>query len=207
GAGVFERWDAHIDRLVDHAAASRAVILGVSFGGLIATRYAARHPARVSALVLASAPSPRWQTNPRIDAAVRHPILTFPSYILGTVERLAPEIMASRPTWTGRAGVALRYAGRAVRFAPSPRRMASWVREWNDQDFIADCRAVVAPTLLTTGEEALDRVVPVSSTLDYLNFVATARHVTLARTGHLGFITRPREFAALVFNFLEVNET
>jgi hypothetical protein len=49
--------------------------------------------------------------------------------------------------------------------------------------------------------------VPVSSTLDYLNFVATARHVTLARTGHLGFITRPREFAALVFNFLEVNET
>jgi pimeloyl-ACP methyl ester carboxylesterase len=50
-----------IDRMLDRAGERRAAIVGVSFGGLIATRYAARRAGRVSALsVLVSTPPPRF---------------------------------------------------------------------------------------------------------------------------------------------------
>jgi pimeloyl-ACP methyl ester carboxylesterase len=52
-----------------------------------------------------------------------------------------------------------------------------------------------------TGEAALDRVVPVSSSLEYLRLIPGARHVRLARTGHLGLITRPDAYAELLTRF------
>ena len=62
-------------------------------------------------------------------------------------------------------------------------------------DIVADCSRVTAPTLVVTGERALDRVVPVDGTLAYVPLIAGARHQTLARTGHLGSITTPEAFA------------
>ena len=49
----------------------------------------------------------------------------------------------------------------------------------------------------------LDRVVPSSVTRRYLQMWPHAVGVTLARTGHLGLITRPDEFARLVAGFAE----
>jgi pimeloyl-ACP methyl ester carboxylesterase len=59
------------------------------------------------------------------------------------------------------------------------------------------------PTLLVTGEPSLDRVVPPALTLDYLRLWPHAQHATLPRTGHLGIITRPGEFADIVRSFLD----
>src|SRR5438477_6679247 len=42
----FDGYMHHVDRLLDSARVSSAVICGVSFGGLIALRYAARRPER-----------------------------------------------------------------------------------------------------------------------------------------------------------------
>ena len=60
-----------------------------------------------------------------------------------------------------------------------------------------------APTLIVTGERGLDRVVPVEVTREYVDMIPGARHTTLDRTGHLGSITRPDAFAALVRDFVE----
>ena len=68
-------------------------------------------------------------------------------------------------------------------------------------DFTASARAVVAPTLVLTGEPGLDRVVPVRSTKEYVNLMPGAREAVLAQTGHIGCVTRPREFAELVRGF------
>jgi pimeloyl-ACP methyl ester carboxylesterase len=53
-----------------------------------------------------------------------------------------------------------------------------------------------------TGEPHLDRVVPVSSTLEYVKLIAGARHVTLPRTGHMGLMLRPEVFAEAVSAFV-----
>ena len=47
GQTPFEAWLATIDTLIDRATQTRAAVIGVSFGGLIAARYAASRPSRV----------------------------------------------------------------------------------------------------------------------------------------------------------------
>jgi hypothetical protein len=66
---------------------------------------------------------------------------------------------------------------------------------------MAELRTVRAPVLLITGEDRLERVVPVSRTREYLALWPQARAVTLANTGHLGSITRPVAFADIVATF------
>ena len=65
----------------------------------------------------------------------------------------------------------------------------------------AELACVKVPTLVVTGEGSLERVVPPSVTRQYLTIWPHAHAETLPRTGHLGLITRPNEFAALVARF------
>jgi len=67
----------------------------------------------------------------------------------------------------------------------------------------ADCARIAAPTLIVTGEPHLDYVVPVEGSSEYLRLIPNARAAVLRQTGHLGSVTRPREFAALVRAFVE----
>src|SRR5437773_11480143 len=72
----FDELVSHIDRLLDDARISSAVICGVSFGGLVALRYAARRPQRVRALILVSTPGPRWTPASHQARYLRRPILS-----------------------------------------------------------------------------------------------------------------------------------
>jgi pimeloyl-ACP methyl ester carboxylesterase len=68
-------------------------------------------------------------------------------------------------------------------------------------DFEADVRKVHAPTLVITGAEDLDRTVPPALTRRYLDRIPGAELAVLERTGHMGTITRPAEFANLIADF------
>ena len=59
--------------------------------------------------------------------------------------------------------------------------------------------------MIVIGEESLERVVPPRITHEYLAIWPHARVETLARTGHLGMITRPDEFARLVSAFVSAH--
>jgi hypothetical protein len=48
-------------------------------------------------------------------------------------------------------------------------------------------------------------VVPVRLTEEYLRIWPHAERVTLARTGHIGLVTRPDAFAAAVGSFVETH--
>ena len=74
----FDGYMRHVDRLLDSARVSSAVICGVSFGGLIALRYAARRPERVHALILVSTPGPGWTPTPQQLTYMRWPAITSP---------------------------------------------------------------------------------------------------------------------------------
>jgi pimeloyl-ACP methyl ester carboxylesterase len=83
--------------------------------------------------------------------------------------------------------------------------MARRVRLLASVDLERDLAQVNVPTLVITGDAALDRVVPVSRTREYLRMWPHARAATLSRTGHLGLITRSKAFAQLVFPFVEAS--
>jgi pimeloyl-ACP methyl ester carboxylesterase len=57
--------------------------------------------------------------------------------------------------------------------------------------------------LVVTGEAGLDRVVPTQLTAEYTRVWPHATAVTFKRTGHLGLVTRPAEFAGIITRFAE----
>lgn len=200
-AGFFDRAVDRVDDLLAVAGETRAVVAGVSFGGLVAAHYASRRPRAVSRLVLASTPSPRWQLSRHEAACIRRPVLTLPLFVARGANRLLPELLAALPTWSTRTAFARYYATVALRRPGSPRKMAAWVRLWMESDIAAECHRIQAPTLVVTGEPHLDRVVPVASSLDYLRLVPDARHVVMPGTGHLGSVVQPTAFAEVLRAF------
>lgn len=202
----FDDFLCQIDEVLDQSAIERATLCGVSFGGLIAMRYAARRPDRVQSLILVSTPSPDWHMNNRVRRYCRRPRLSAPLFTVEASVRFLREMTATFDTWGDRVRWSRRHA-RTVLSAPmSPVRAAQRAMLADAEDFVPDCHQIRCPTLLVTGEPQLDRVVPVVQTLRYAELIEGARVARLDRTGHLGTVTRPERFAEVVRGFLEANE-
>src|SRR5262245_7248262 len=103
--GSFDSFVDYLDGVLDAAAVDRAVICGVSFGGLIALRYAVRRPARAEGLNLVSTPGPRWELKPNLKRYMKWPTLSSPLFFAGAVGRFWPELRATYPA----AGARLRF--------------------------------------------------------------------------------------------------
>ena len=191
-----------IAQAMNAANVQQAAICGVSYGGLIAAAFAMRYPERVSSLVLVSAIPPTWVPDERVQRYLRAPRLLTPLFLIGSV-RLYREIAAATPGLLRGLRAATRHGMNALTHLFSPARMARRVRLLSGLSLKEDLCALRVPTLVITGEPGLDRVVPVELTRQYMYMWPQAVEVTLPRTGHLGLITRPNEFAQIVTAFLE----
>ncbi len=193
---------AYVDQVadvLDRARLEKAVIVGVSYGGLVATEFAARYPQRVLGLVLASALPLGWRPDARAKFYMRAPRLLSPVFWLTSPFRMWPEVSAALPLGA-RPRFLMTYGYRAVRATMSPIRMARRLR-WTESHEFCDPSCIEAPALVITGEDGLDRIVPPARTREYVRRLPRARHVTLQRTGHIGLVTKPEAFADLVCRF------
>ena len=198
-----------LDNYVDQISAvmrerglERAAICGISFGGLAALRFAAAAPDRTSALVLVSTPGPPWQLKRRHEVYLRWPWIFMPLFLAETPLRLRREMKAALPSLRDRAAFGV---GQAAKLATAPisvSRLAQRARLLRSLDVERDCEKVLAPTLVITGDRALDRIVPVSGTERYAQLIDGARQIAIGRTGHLGCNTRPQEFARIIHEFV-----
>jgi pimeloyl-ACP methyl ester carboxylesterase len=198
----FDAFIPYVDRLLDAAGVPSAVICGVSFGGLIAVRYAARRPERVSALILVSALGPRWQPERQQLRYMRWPTLSSPIFAARALRRFWPELRTTYPDARQRLGFCAKVVSRLVRAPAAPSRMGMRARMAAAETFDRDCARVTAPTLVVAGERELDKVVGHDETLSYLTAIEGARFQLLEKTGHLGTISAPERFAAIVSRFL-----
>ena len=193
----------HVAALMDQASVETATICGVSFGGLIAVRFAAQYPAKCAALILASTPQPKLRLSPRHQIYLRAPWIFGPLFLVETPFRLRPEILAAIPDARARRRFSMRQLKTAITAPVSLSRIAARARMISTEDVTPDCARIIAPTLVVTGERHLDHVVPVEGSAEYLQLISGSRAAVLARTGHLGTITRPDTFAALARAFTE----
>ncbi|MBY0492701.1 MAG: alpha/beta hydrolase [Cyanobacteria bacterium] len=198
---AFENYISQVELALDRAGVDRAVIAGVSYGGLIASEFAARRPGRVGALVLASALHSSWEPDQRQQSYLDAPILRSPMFVATAPRRIRPELVAALPSMIERLRFGAAHGARLVLSPTTPSRMARRIL-WAKSHHFADPRRVKAPALLITGEPELDRVVPVDVSRRYLNDLERAEHVVLKRTGHLGLVTRPGEFAGVLERFV-----
>ena len=201
-ARAFENFVAQVGTAMDRAGLREAAIVGVSYGGLIAAEFSARHPERVSALVLASALHSHWRPNQDQQRFLRSPRLLSPLFAANARARMQPEVAAAFPAM----GARLRFMasqGARVAMAPaSPSRMARRVA-WATGHRFADPRTITARALVLTGEATLDHVVPVQVTEQYMKELQSAQRVVLERTGHIGLVTRPDSFAEILGRFVD----
>jgi pimeloyl-ACP methyl ester carboxylesterase len=196
----FENYVDQLHEVIATSGAERPLLVGVSYGGLIAAEYAARHRDGVAGLVIASAPPPTWKPDRRACRYLSAPRLLAPAFWLGAPLRVYPELKAAIPDGWARWRFALVQGLRVVGAPPSSGRMARRIRWLQSAHFVLD-HPIDVPALIVTGEPDLERVVPPALTEEYLAWLPHAKAVTLPRTGHGGTIIKSREFASLVHAF------
>jgi pimeloyl-ACP methyl ester carboxylesterase len=201
----FENYLRQLDLVYERTGVSRAALCGVSYGGFIAFRYAATRPERVSALVLVSAPAPDWQPSPRQQRFLASPRLRAPLFMVSAPARLWAEVRSAIPSWGARVYFAITYGARVLSAPLVPSSAAARIADQQAVDFSGDGGRVRAPTLVVTGEDSLDLVVPPSVSRWYLSLIPGARYKKLDGTGHIGMITQPARFAHIVSDFVHAN--
>lgn len=181
--------------LLDELDCPVADVLGTSFGGVIATRIALRHPDRLRSLVLADS-TPGSGTSPeraaamraRVDeleevgaetfAAARAPRLVSPSAGQELVDRVA-DTMASAIGMPG-------YAHAAAAMA-----------ETDHRDVFA---RIAVPTLVLVGEH--DQVTPPQTSRAIADAIPDAAYVEVPNAGHMSNVENPDAFNDRVRQFL-----
>ena len=192
-----------IEDALDACGVDRAAICGLSFGGLIALHFAARRTDRAASLILVSTPGPDWHLRRSHEMYTRRPWLFAPVFFAGMPGRLRAEFKAALPDRRERWTFTVEQLATLAKAPVSPVRMARRAHMIGEADRQTICGQISCPTLIVTGEPELDRVVPVASTSAYARLIPGADLVQLNRAGHLGCLTRPREFTAIVKKFLD----
>lgn len=198
----FDSYADQVLAVLNERRIERATICGISFGGLIALRFAAAHPDRVLNLVLVSTPGPGWHLKRRHELYARMPWLAGPLFLAEAPWRLRAEVAAAFPV----GGARRRFAGRQLALllsAPlSLPRLAARARLIAASSAATWAARITCPTLIVTGEPTLDHVVPANSTTEYHHLVRGAVSMILERTGHLGSVTKPDLFASRIRDFI-----
>lgn len=202
GEDGFWRYVRQIEEAMDRSGVQQATVCGVSYGGLVAAAFAARRPERVQALVLVSALPPSWRPDARARFFLRAPRILLPLFFIASL-RMYREIAAASATFPASLATSARHAFNALTHMFSPTDMAERVRLLDSLDLREELSRLNVRTLVITGDEGLDRIVPPAFTREYLRMWPHATSATLAHTGHIGLITKPEEFARLVGDFTE----
>jgi pimeloyl-ACP methyl ester carboxylesterase len=196
-----ENYLAQIEQVFDRAGLRDAIVIGVSFSGPVAAEFTTRHPERVRGLILVSALPTDWQPDARARFYLRAPWLLSPVFLLDAPTRSYREVRAALPRLTDRARFSVAQLSRVTRYFLSPARMAARVK-WFAEFTFSDPSSIDRPVMVITGEPGLDRVVHPELTRRYVAAIPHARHAVIARTGHLGLVTKPREFVDAVSAFI-----
>ena len=189
---------AEVMQALDALAIDRAVLVGNSFGGAVALRVAAVAPARVSGLVLISAPAPGLDASPELlhvweqeEAALE----------MGDIERAVRVIVDA---WTAPyAQPALREHVAAMQRRAFELQHGAVPAPEHDDPLESDPAALArieVPALVAAGDrdmvdfrdgaELLARKLP------------NARHAVIEGAGHLAPLETPAAFRTLVLDFL-----
>ena len=204
---TFDELLAQVDAVLDDRGVTTAAICGVSFGGRIAAAFAATRPARTSAVVIASAPGPSWTPSPLQAGYLKRPWLSTPAFLVSSPARMWPEIAAALPGRADRVCFSIEHSARMLASPIVPAAMAARMRLPLGFDLAAACARITVPTLVVSGEPALDRVVPVASTREFAALIPGAKYEMMRDTGHIGLVTQPGRFARIVGSFVNASSS
>jgi 2-hydroxymuconate-semialdehyde hydrolase len=192
-----EGWTDHVLGVLDALELPQVALVGNSFGGAIALRFATQHPGRVSRLVLmGSVGVPFELTRALDDVWGFEPSLQAMRELLDVFAYdralLTDDLARLRLDAATRPGVHEAYAS----MFPSPRQ------RWVDEMVVPEeaVRALPHETLIVHGRD--DQVIPLAGSLRLLQLIDRAQLHVFGRCGHWVQIEHAARFNALVKGFL-----
>jgi pimeloyl-ACP methyl ester carboxylesterase/DNA-binding CsgD family transcriptional regulator len=199
GEPSVQAWVGDLEAVVDAAGLDRFALLGVSQGGAIAVAYAARHPERVSEVVLygAYARGRRLRGRQREEEAL--------------LAAIRADWTAADPTFRhvfsmlflpGGTPAQMAWYDELLRTTTTVDRAVQLFRARGGVDVTAEAPQVAAPTLVIHARD--DHVVPVEEGRRLARLIPTARLVVLDSANHILLADEPAwaEFVAAVHAFL-----
>ncbi|HCV34227.1 MAG TPA: alpha/beta hydrolase [Acidimicrobiaceae bacterium] len=184
-----------VARLIEDAGVAEAVLLGVSWGGVIATRFALRHADRLKALVLADT-SRGSGFDSKQAGMMRQRARDYAADPAAFVRDRTPLLVADGCPVDVVEGVA-RIMEEACRM-PGYGHAAESLAE---TDHAPHLSSIDVPTLVVVGE--YDHVCPPSDSRLLVEGISGASYVEVPGTGHLPNQERPAEFNQIVGDWLD----
>ena len=198
----FERFVSDLATVFDAAGVARAPVVGLSQGASVAVAYAARHPERVSALILVGGCARGWRAKnkPRLAQA-------FEAMMVLMRQGWGGRNAAFRQIFTTRffpdvsQAVAEEF-NELQRLTTTPENAADLLSALGDIDIRDQLSSVKVPTLVLHSRE--DAVVPMKDGLELAAGIAGARFVPLESRNHVVLPTEPAwaRFSSEVEDFL-----
>jgi pimeloyl-ACP methyl ester carboxylesterase len=185
--------------LLDQLGVAKASVVGHSMGGRIAWTLAAKHPERVSKLVLISpdgfaSQGFEYGKPPEVPATMQLMRYTLPKWLLKM--NLAPAY-ANANTMTDERST--RYHD-LMRSPGSREALLARMRQTILVDPVPMLKRISAPTLLLWGKE--DHFIPFANSKDYTKAIPDNRLVALEGVGHVPHEEEPDRVLPLVRDFL-----
>jgi pimeloyl-ACP methyl ester carboxylesterase/DNA-binding winged helix-turn-helix (wHTH) protein len=185
----FDRFVSDLGTVFDAAAVQRAPLVGLSQGASVAVAYAARHPERVSALVLIGGCARGWRAKnkPRLTRAFEAMMVLMRQ---GWGGRNAAFRQIFTTTFFPEASQELAEEFNELqRLTTTPDNAADLLSALGDIDIREELGRVRVPTLVLHSSD--DAVVPMKDGLELASGIAGARFVPLESRNHVVLPTEP----------------
>lgn len=181
--GALADWSAGV---LEAAGAARATLVGHSMGSLVVLEAAARHPARVAALVLVGTAAPMPVADALLDAARADDHAAFDMINLWG-HSAGARVGRSPVPGMWMTGGALRLLERS-----GPGALHAGLAACNDYGSgVESARRVACPTLLVLGRR--DRMTPPRTADELASALPHARRIVLDDSGHMLMSEKPDE--------------
>jgi pimeloyl-ACP methyl ester carboxylesterase len=195
-----DKWCEELASLLDYLAVPSAIVVGHSLGSAIALRFAARHPDRTTALVLAGGEA---ELTTEAKQTLTERARTIEAQGLGAVvdSWLAGVLSAA----TREANPALAGLVREMFLGNDARTYALHCLALRDGAARIEHGRIVCPTLLMVGDQ--DLVTPLSWQRGIAAGIANSRIRIIPSTAHMTMLECPAMFNAVLLEFVATVET
>jgi pimeloyl-ACP methyl ester carboxylesterase len=181
------------DAVLSHLGLERVDVLGLSWGGMLAQQLAHNHPARVRRLVLASTSPGYFSVPARPSSMLALMSNRRDDASLGRViQRIYGGDFATNPGLADELGLIRHIDPKGYR------RQLRAILGWSSMPWLATVRK---KTLILHGDD--DRVVPFVNAKIMERLIRESELSVAPGGGHLFVLTRPREYADVVTEFLD----
>lgn len=190
----------------------KIAILGHSWGGLIAMRYAITFPNHISGLILSNTVSPKSgefekESNQRLkgrisseDSAYLRSMLSSKAFKEGNVEAYAQVIRFSfKPSFYNKKKYELLHFELPEDYLSKRKLLFSMTKELSEYDLYPNLNAISCPTLIIHG--AYDGI-PEDLPKKIKAQLPAAELVVIQRTGHFPFIEQKKAYLQIISRFL-----